>query len=253
MAPRLSLILILALLYPGPGVSQEAPRLFPSRDLFPDLLAGPRDPVSSATVMGVVRNPSAHGRGVEVEVSIGTTLPIYLLAGTPDRNPVVVGMEAAAFARFGLQLLERELVATDWFFAIPVIWHHDRGWIRFRYYHSSSHMGDEYNRRFGDPGINISRDAADVFLFRQQTEVLGTWIGARFGYNVHPQENEPWVWDQEAKMRPRVEVRVGTWLPKVDDRRALRISVVVLTGPSPLGQFRFGETTQIGFSLQGRL
>ena len=54
-------------------------------------------------------------------------------------------------------------------------------------------------------------------------------------------------------MRPRVEVRVGTWLPKVDDRRALRVSVVVLTGPSPLGQFGFGETTQIGFSLQGRL
>ena len=63
-----------------------------------------------------------------------------------------MGIEAAAFARFGLQVLGRELIATDWVFAVPVVWHRAGGWIRFRYYHTSSHMGDEYARRFEDPG-----------------------------------------------------------------------------------------------------
>jgi hypothetical protein len=243
---------------------------------MPELLAGPRDPVNSFTIMGVPENPSAHGQGFEVEVSLGTTFPVYLLAGTAEENPVVVGIEAAAFARFGLQVLERELVATDWFFTIPVIWHHHNGWTRFRYYHSSSHMGDEYNRRFGDPGINFSRDAADIFLFRKPTEIVGAWVGVRYGYNVHPQEDERWVlragsqmealpdvgrflpfmaadveWDQEAGMEPRVEVRVGAWLPEYQGRRTIRISFVVLSGPSPLGQFGFRPTTQVGLSLQG--
>ena len=49
-------------------------RLFPGRDLFPTLLAGPRDPTTSATLLGVFRNPNEHGEGVEVEFSIGSRM-----------------------------------------------------------------------------------------------------------------------------------------------------------------------------------
>jgi hypothetical protein len=169
-------------------------------------------------------------------------------------------------------------VATDWIFAIPVIWHHERGWTRVRFYHTSSHMGDEYSRRFGDTGVDFSRDALEVLAFRQPQEVLGTWVGARYGYNVKPEDDKRWILrigaqlearpdaglflpflaadaelDQEAGMRPRVEVRVGAWLPRLGDRRAIRLSLVALNGPTPLGQFGFRSTTQIGLSLQGSL
>ncbi len=278
-AVRIVSILLAALSLLPPGASgQEGDRLFPPRSLMPTVLAGPREPVSSATLMGVFRNPNAHGPGVEAEVSLGLTFPVFLLAGTPEENPVVLGMEAAAFARFGLQVLERELVATDWLFAVPVVWHHDNGWTRLRFYHSSSHMGDEYARRFQEPGIDFSRDAAEVFLFRRPSPVMGGWVGARYGYNVHPQEDRRWVlraggqlealpdagrflpflaadieWDQEADMRPRVEVQLGAWLPGQEGRRTVRVSLILLTGPSPLGQFRFRPTTQIGLSLRGNL
>ncbi len=243
---------------------------------MPTLLAGPRDPVSSAALLWVPRNPSEHGPGQEVEVSIGTSLPVLLLPGAKTGGPVVVGIEAAAFARFGLQVVEREMVATDWIFAVPVIWHGKDGWFRFRYYHSSSHMGDEYARRFGNPGFNSSRDAAEVTLFRRVGGVFGAWAGARYGYNVHPEEDGRWVLrvgaqaqappdpgpylpflacdmelDEEAGFRPRVEVRVGRWLPRKEGRRTLRVSLLVLNGPTPLGQFDFRSTTQIGLSLQG--
>jgi hypothetical protein len=276
--PQLLLLAIGPLVTLPSVQAQEAGQLFPPRSLMPDLLAGPRNPVTSATILGVTRNPDAHGPGFETELSIGATLPVLLLAGTREEAPVVVGLEAAAFARFALQVLQREMVATDWIFAVPLVWHHDNGWTRFRFYHSSSHMGDEYNRRFGDPGADFSRDAVEVLAFRKPLDVLGAWAGVRYGYNVKPEDDERWILragaqlearpdaapllpflagdaelDQEAGMRPRLEVRVGAWLPRVADRRAIRISLVALTGPTPLGQFGFRPTTQIGLSLQGSL
>lgn len=252
--------------------------LFPDRSLIPDLLAGPREPVTSATLLGVTRNPDAFGNGVEVEVSIGTTLPVLLLAGEPGRNPIVAGIEGVAFARFGLQVVERELIASDWVFAVPVIRRSDRGWVRFRYYHTSSHMGDEYARRFGDQGINFSRDAAELMVFRHLRDHVGAYGGARYAYNVHPEESRRWVlrtgaqlegddgngpllpyagidveWDQDAAAGLRVDCRAGTWLPMVAHRRAIRLSFDFLVGPSPLGQFNGRRTTQIGISLQGSL
>ena len=263
---------------PGALPAQALDRLFPPRSLIPGLLAGPRDPLTSATLLGMVRNPDAHGTGVEAELSIGSTLPVFLLAGEPEKRPLVIGLEAVVYARFALQVLERELVATDWIFAVPVVWHHDRGWTRFRYYHTSSHMGDEYNRRFGDPGVNFSRDALEILAFREPIKSLGVWAGVRYGYNVKPEDDGRWVlraggqmetrpdsglflpffstdleWDQEAGMQPRIEVRLGSWLPKVGDRQAIRLSLLVLTGPTPMGQFRFRPTTQVGLSLQGTL
>jgi hypothetical protein len=110
---------------------QEVRNLFPDRSLMPALLAGPRDPATSASLFFVGPNPNAHGDGIEVEVSIGTTFPILLFPGKNGRGPVVVGIEAAAFARFGLQVLEREFIASDWVFAVPVVWHREGGWLGF--------------------------------------------------------------------------------------------------------------------------
>ncbi len=254
---------------------QEIEALLPERALMPSLQAGPRDPSTSFSLLFVSGNPNAHGRGFEVEVSIGTSLPVMLLAGKPDEHPVVVGIEAAAFARFGLQVLERELIASDWVFAVPVVWHQDKGWFRVRYYHTSSHMGDEYARRFKDPGVNFARDAAEIFYFRSLLDRFGVYGGARYAYIVHPEDSKRWVlraggqveapekdvtlrpffaadveWDQDAGRNPRLEVRAGVGFQKLGILQDLRLSLTFLTGPSPLGQFNGLITTQAGLTIQ---
>jgi len=273
LAAAVALVLICG---PGRATGQGASRLFPDRSLMPTFLAGSRDPVTSASLLAVRRKPNAHGRGIEAEVSLGSTFPVLLLSGDPTRYPLVVGVEAAVFARFGLQVLERELIASDWLFAIPLIWHRVKGWIRLRYYHSSSHMGDEYTRRFDDPGINFSRDAGELLVFHRPLDVLGVCGAARYSVNVHPEESKRWVvrtggqlesredggsfrpfaaadveWDEGAGGRPPVEVRVGAWIPKVGNRRVFRFSLGILTGPSPLGQFHGLATTQVGLAFHG--
>jgi hypothetical protein len=212
---------------------------------------------------------------VEAELSIGTRLPVFQFQGLSTGNPLVVGLEAAAFARFALQVLQRELVATDWFFAVPVVWHRRDGWFRFRFYHTSSHMGDEYARRFEDTGRDFSRDAAEVFYFHDVLSHMGVYGGARYAYNVHPNSSKRWVlraggqlqrpvenvifrpflatdveWDQDAGESPRMEVRAGAELKNTGILQGLRLSLTFLTGPSPLGQFNGESATQVGLTLQ---
>ena len=139
-------------------------------------------------------------------------------------------------------------------------------------------MGDEYSRRFEDPGINFSRDAADLFAYYQATTVLAAYGGIRFGYNVHPEESGRWVlrggfeveavekgegilpylaadleWDEDTTPDVRLDLKAGFWLPPIGGERSLRLSAGVLTGPSPLGQFQQGTTTQLALTLQGFL
>lgn len=271
-----ALIFLLALGGESAG-GQEAKRLFPDRSFLPILLGGPRDPMSSFSPLFVEPNPNAHGRGVEVEVSIGTTIPVLRFPVGKGDGSLVVGIEAAIFARFGLQVLERELIASDWVFSVPGVLHREGGWLRFRYYHTSSHMGDEYARRFDDPGINFARDAAELLSFHNLTDRLGVYGGVRYAYIVHPEESKRWVlrtgaqmeapemggairpflatdleWDQDAG-GTRIELQGGVWLPELGGRRALRLALVFLTGPSPLGQFNGLSTTQVGLTLRGNL
>lgn len=244
---------------------------------MPTLLAGPRNPVTSASLYYVGPNANAHGRGVEAEVSIGSTLPVLAFSAADRQSPVILGIEAAAFARFGLQVLERELIASDWLFAVPLVWHRSGGWIRFRYFHTSSHMGDEYARRFENTGIDYSRDAVELLSFHALSDRVGVYGGVRFSYNVHPEDSKRWIvraggqieareegewllpfgaadleWDQAAR-GTRVELRGGAWLPPLGNRRAISLAFVVLTGPSPLGQFSGLTATQVGLTVSGAL
>jgi hypothetical protein len=265
----------LLMLLPGALRGRQSDQQRVPRPLIPEFLSGPRQAVTSASLLAVMRNPNAYGRGVEAELSIGTTLPVFLLAESSEGDPMVVGVEAAAFARFALQVLQREMVATDWFFAVPLVWHRKDGWLRFRFYHTSSHMGDEYARRFQDPGVNFSRDALEVIYFHSLGDPSGIYGGARYAYNVHPDKSKRWVlrgggqvertgedlgfrpflaadveWDQDAGRSPRLEMRTGLRVRNVGILRGLRVSLTFLTGPSPLGQFNGKQTTQVGLTVQ---
>ena len=210
---------------------QETRTLFPSRSLFPELLAGPRDPATSFSVLGVTENPNAHGSGVEVEVSIGTALPVFLLFGKPGRTPVVAGIEAAVFARFGLQVLERELITTDWVFAFRAI---------------SPRVGVYGGLRYA---YIVHPEESKRWVMRAGAQAGAEETGSTF----RPFLATDVEWDQDAGRSPRLEVRTGVWLKKVGIQQALRLSLTFPTGPSPLGQFHGRSTTQVGLSLQATL
>ncbi len=263
---------------PSGALAQTQKEFLPGDATLPRLLAGPRDPVASAAVLGVLQNPNQHGDGVEVEVSLGHALPVLLFRSPEGAPTLLLGVEAGVFARFGLQVLERELIGTDWYFMIPAVWPKEWGWVRFRFYHTSGHMGDEYARRFEDAGVNFARDAGDLFAYYRAGDRVGIYGGFRFSYNVHPEESgklalrgglevqardrgdgiRPYAaadfeWDEDTTPNVRVDAKVGFWLPPVRGERKLRVAFGALWGPSPVGQFQHGTTTQLSLGLQGYL
>lgn len=275
----IAVLAAMALTAPPPQLTgQEARRLFPARELLPSLVAAPRDPVTKATALYVADNPDAFGDGMEAEVALGITLPLYLLAGSSVEDGLVLGVEGGAFARFGLQITERELIATDWIFAVPLLWHRGAHWLRLRYYHTSSHLGDEYSRRFEVAGENFSRDAVDALGYVRPLPALGLYGGVGFAYNVHPEDSERWTLrlgaetappndvrpllpyaavdvqlEQDTGWNPRVSAQAGVWLPPVAGRRALRLGLELLSGATPLGQFQGQHTTQLALGVFGTL
>lgn len=273
-------VTVTAILAPRPLAGQGAAPdwLFPDRSLMTGLIAGPRDPASQAHVVFDWEGPTSFGTGPAGEVAISGTLPVARLAGSTNTDALVVGLEAAAFARFAFQVVTRELVNTDWIFAVPVIWHRGEHWLRLRYYHTSSHLGDEYQGRFGPGAINFSRDGADLTVFlRPDADWIRPLGPAAYGLvlwsvNSHPEEGP--VWEARAGIEldpfdgrfltpfltgdvhveqatgwvPRFTAQAGLWLPPVGGR-PLRLALQTVVGPSPMGQFRGARTGTVGLGL----
>jgi hypothetical protein len=137
-------------------------------------------------------NPSAFGEGVDGEASISASAAVLRLAGTGAEDALVVGLESAAFARFSFQVVTRELVNTDWIFTAPLVWHRGDHWYRLRYYHTSSHLGDEYQQRFGPSSVNFSRDGAELTAYLRSARTLGMYGLVFWSVNSHPEERQLW-------------------------------------------------------------
>ncbi|MDX1673787.1 MAG: DUF1207 domain-containing protein [Longimicrobiales bacterium] len=269
---------VAALVAPGPAPAQVPEWLFPDRALLPELMAGPRDPVTAGQLVYSWENPTAFGPGVSGEVAISGGVPVIRLAGSGERDALVVGLEGAAFARFSFQVVTRELVNTDWIFAVPLVWHRGDHWLRLRYYHTSSHLGDEYQRRFGPSSINFSRDGADLTAYLRPGARVAERIGLAvyglvfYSVNSHPEERGLWearagveldpsdggLWqpfltadvhvEEGTGWYPRVTLQAGIWLPEVS-QRPVRLALELITGPSPMGQFRDGDAGRIAARL----
>jgi hypothetical protein len=261
---------VLLIQLPGTATAQ-ASWLFPDRSLLPDLLAGARDPVVKGQLVYSAVDPTRYGGGFAGDVALAGTLPVLLLAVAPDQS-VVVGLEAAVFARFSFQVIERELVNSDWVFAVPLVWRRSAHWLRLRYYHTSSHLGDEYWGRFGDEPVNFARDGADFTAYVRLHPAVGIYgVGflsvnahpvrshgshVRAGVEVDPGQRAPWrvfaAADIQAEgagtVLSRLSAQAGLWLPHPSDR-PLRLALDLTTGRSAMGQFHGLHATQLALGL----
>ena len=126
----------------------------PSRLIYPSYLAGMREPRLGATWV--------HERdlGWLLDVALGGRVGIlrYGAEGTPRPTGWQIDFEGAAFPRVDLEH-ERDLVAADFRYGVPLTLGLGRYQAKLAYYHLSSHLGDEYMLRFPQvPRINFSRN-----------------------------------------------------------------------------------------------
>ncbi|MFC1639138.1 DUF1207 domain-containing protein [Gemmatimonadota bacterium] len=268
------LSLVACLAAPIALAAQGETRFFPSQEFLARVIAAPHSPVTGAKLVYNSDGPSEFGNTVEGEVALAASLPLYLIAGSGLRDGLVVGAEGAVFGRFTLTTITRDLISTDWIFAVPFIWHLGEHWLRFGYHHTSAHIGDEYIARFDAEVADYSRDVTDFTAFYQATESVGLYGGGNWAFNVHPTGSRRLLvragaqaetrnttrallpygavdvqWEQNNSWEPRLNVQVGVRLPKIGGRRSMRLAMEFLAGPSPQGQFHEEHVRQVTLGL----
>lgn len=148
--------------------------------LFQPLIADPRQ----VTYSGALRwNDDVIGRHVGA-ATFGDNFPIYRWKDVLCwRGDLQIGVEAGIFAVFDLDAGENSLVNTDFFVSIPLTYAFDRWSFRFRVWHMSSHLGDEF--LIINPGFNrcnVSDEGTDFYLSYQCPHIrLYGGIGYIFG------------------------------------------------------------------------
>lgn len=154
--------LLLAAL-PPPAPAQE--RFFPDLPSFELPLASPRIAGFAGRVIQESVGDDQFGDEREADVTIGEDFPV--LALRRGARPVTLGFGVQVTGRFSLDDSKTALISNDWQVGFNV--HADLApWLLdLQFYHESSHLGDEYMRRFNASRVDWTR------------EVLALWAGYR--------------------------------------------------------------------------
>ena len=114
---------------------------FPSDDVFRPLIADPKQPQFFAIWQAtrVRTNGTSSNIG---SVALGENFGLYTKRYGCDG--VQVSLLTGVFSQFNLDEPNAELINTDFNVGVPVTWRVENWSARVRYYHQSSHVGDEF-------------------------------------------------------------------------------------------------------------
>ena len=159
--------------------------------LFQPLLADPRQVCYS---LGYRAGDEVIGVKT-IAVSLGDDFPIYRWLNIFNHGDLQVGIEAGIWSVFNLNPHPNpdggtELVNTDFYCGIPLTYAYNQWSFRFRIYHISSHLGDEYMVNHPETKrLNPSIEATDLYVSYQLSEAVRFYGGA--GAIVHSDETYP--------------------------------------------------------------
>jgi hypothetical protein len=211
-----------AILWAGSGHAQALPEtecgprihegeatgrvLFPQGDFFCPLIADPKEPRSFASFLKGTSPPEQDALGAmdtDVgSVGIGDSFGFYRWAGSRPGDGLQVGIAAGVFAQFDLATSSLDLLNTDFVVGIPVTYRRGEFSARFRLYHQSSHLGDEFLLRATPERVNLAFESLELILSRAMGPAR-LYGGGEFLFNREPDDLEEWL------AHAGVEVRLG--------------------------------------------
>lgn len=159
--------------------------------LFQPLIADPRQVSYSLGYRA-----GDHVIGVKtIGVSLGDDFPIYRWLNVFGHGDLQIGIEAGIWSVFNIDphpnlIGGTELVNTDFYCGIPLTYAINQWSFRFRIYHISSHLGDEYLEN--NPNIvrtNPSTESTDFYVCYQLSEAIRFYGGP--GVILHSDDSYP--------------------------------------------------------------
>jgi len=146
------------------GITNEA-EAFPTGDLFRSLIADPKQP---RFYVNINRFKSLGERYNMASVGFGETFGLYRFFGRTEGNGLQLSVVGALFAQFNLDSPSSDLINADYTIGIPATYRYGDNSLRFRIYHQSSHLGDEFLMSVNPPErVNLSYEAIELIYSRE--------------------------------------------------------------------------------------
>ncbi len=142
----------------------ETSEAFPSDDVFRPLMADPKQPQFFA-IWQQSRSRAENSSFSLGSVAIGENFGFY--TNRKGCNGWQVGLLTGVFAQFNLDEKNAALINTDFNVGIPLSWRSGNWSARLRYYHQSSHIGDEFLASHPDikPSSFILEEAEGILSY----------------------------------------------------------------------------------------
>jgi hypothetical protein len=254
--------------------------LFPQDEIFCPFVA---DPKQTRSFLGLQRGEFGTLDDPDVEdttigaIGLGDSFGLLRWGGSRPGDGVHLALAGAVFAQFDLDAPSSDLINADYIVALPLTWR--RGWLstRFRLYHQSSHLGDEYvlrsdqiqreNLSFESFEALVSVEAGPIrlyagaeHLFRREPNSLEQKLAhgglelrtnaARVlslvaGTDIKSSEQYDWELALSARAGLQIAPRARAGHPL---RRVLLLAEYY-EGPSPYGQFFIDDIRYAGFGV----
>jgi hypothetical protein len=254
------------------GVTNER-EAFPVGDLFRPLLADPKQP---QFFISVYRFHSSVVRYTVASVGFGETFGLYRFLGLREGDGLQLSVDGGLFAQFNLSTPSYDLINADYIIGLPATYRYGDNSLRFRIYHQSSHLGDEFLQSINPPQrVNLSYEAVELIYSRE----WGGWRGYGGGeYLIHKEPAElkpasahwgieyrgkkPLVWHgrlvggvdmksfEEHKWAIDTSVKVGLEFGQPNPgQRRVRLMALWYKGFDPRGQFYNNKVEYYGLGV----
>jgi hypothetical protein len=137
--------------------------ILPMKDLFRPLTADPKEP---RFAMGI-EYAWASSRDTTYWVpTVGATIGLIRWPGATPDDGLQINLSGGVFALFDLGTPSSDLIDADYVIGFPVTFRRDRFSGRFRLYHQSSHLGDEFVLHADPPPVrlNLNFESLEMIL-----------------------------------------------------------------------------------------
>lgn len=241
---------------------------FPQGKLFLPLIADPKQPAFRVNVQWLKSDVRTTLGSV---VSFGETIGLVRWKRQGEANALQLDIAGGVVALFDLLSGSIDLINADYIVGFPISYRHGPLTTRLRYYHQSSHLGDEFLLSAPVTRFNVSFEAIEALMALQVASLRlyggGDWIVRRdpstldrlgFHTGVEWRSQKPlfsfqsdWIVTPVAALdlkfwqvddfRPAVNVAGGFQFGAEDDPeeigRLWRAMLEVYYGTAPYGQF----------------
>ena len=255
----------------------------PRGDVFCPLLA---DPKGQRSFVSYLHETSDQGDIAMGSVGISDMFGLLRVGGPKAGDGFQLSLAGSVFAQFDLESSSYDLINADYIIGLPITFRRQAFSMRFRLYHQSSHLGDEFLLREDNPKFvreNISFEAAEMILSADGGP-FRIYGGGEYLLRRDPKDLERYVAHGGVELRPaRRLVRFGSiagvrfvaggdvkaseeqdWKPAVSIRtgfefdrprdtdppgRRWGLLFEAYTGPSPYGQFFRNQVRYFGAGI----